>query len=255
MHKDKHIVVADPDPASLRATLDLLRDAGCSCHVADSCGEVTRLLSTMVCDLLVLDTHLPSPGGLGLLRDLAATHRIATIITTPRADLDIAMEAVHLAAIGYLPKPLDRTQLLALVEMGLAQSASRQHLQECSRQLEHIQSQVRRMQTVVDEALRLPRLPGVGSALGTPLQDCFAMSHSASARPVGMLAAAPDASNGPPQRNLPHPLVDGLVEAVEVLEQSKRSFKSKELAELRRRLMQLLARQAGTGPDDGGEPH
>jgi CheY-like chemotaxis protein len=69
-------------------------------------------------DLVLLDVMMPDTNGLEVLRELRAgegTRDIPVVLVTARGDLDTRNEAARNGCTDYLTKPVDGTQLKAMV--------------------------------------------------------------------------------------------------------------------------------------------
>lgn len=117
------ILVVEDDVLVQRALLRLLRTTG---YDAEAFGSVEEFFArplpqTPVC--LLLDLHLPGGNGIEILdRLIEAGDDVPAIILTGHGDVSSAVRAMKRGAIEFLEKPLDRQELLASIEAGMAQA-------------------------------------------------------------------------------------------------------------------------------------
>lgn len=91
-------------------------------HELVVCTDTTSAQSALrdgMFDLVVSDISLPSGNGLDLLAE-RGPGSTPTLLITASADLETAVRALDLGAVGLLPKPFDRRQLQSKVEAALA---------------------------------------------------------------------------------------------------------------------------------------
>lgn len=77
--------------------------------------------------LVLLDLHLPGIQGLEVLRRMAVARlRVPVVVMTDSGSIDTAVEAMHLGACDFLPKPVDpgRLRLAALAGVHRAAPAA-----------------------------------------------------------------------------------------------------------------------------------
>lgn len=94
---------------------------GYACETSASAEEATASLLHTDYDLVVTDLCLPDSGGLAYLQGLPERMaHVPIIVLTGYPSVETAVEAVRLAAIDYLIKPVDLDVLLARVAAGIA---------------------------------------------------------------------------------------------------------------------------------------
>ncbi len=83
---------------------------------ADSAEAATDILRSHHIDTMTLDLMLPDRNGMDFLKDIKRTRpNLDVIIITCQGSLESALEAKNQGAIGYLLKPFNVADLLALV--------------------------------------------------------------------------------------------------------------------------------------------
>lgn len=86
-------------------------------QTADSASAALDILNSQQIDLVTLDQHLPDRQGLDLLHEITHHHAdVEIIIITGHGSVTDAMEGMRHGAAGYLLKPFNVSELLALVK-------------------------------------------------------------------------------------------------------------------------------------------
>jgi two-component system nitrogen regulation response regulator GlnG len=76
-------------------------------------------------DLVITDLQMPGIDGLALIQQVRERYpRTSLILMTCHRDREIEAVALRLGACGKLPKPFYGNELLAMVQMALAQSGT-----------------------------------------------------------------------------------------------------------------------------------
>jgi two-component system response regulator RegA len=127
---------------------------------ADGVGARERV-SEAFPDLAVIDLRLPDGSGLEVLRNLLrARPACRALVLTGYGSITTAVEAVHLGAVNYLPKPTDADEILAALVGGetapLAQKAGDPRAPSLGRaEWEHIQRVLAQCGGNISQAARL----------------------------------------------------------------------------------------------------
>ncbi|WP_415908396.1 response regulator [Oleiharenicola sp. Vm1] len=218
--KNAAILVVDDDSL----TRDMLEawcvHFGAHCVTAASTTEADAALARDTFDVILCDVHLPGNQRLGWVRALVARPEApAVVMITGNPELESTLGAANLPIAGYLVKPLDFTVLGDLLGRLIIEQRQRGELRALSQ-----------------EAARLLAAPDLEPAGGRDslrerllhLTSCLSSEVRRPARAAGFDPAA-DA-----------PLRSAILDTITVLERTKRSFRSKELGELRARLQRML---------------
>ncbi len=236
------VLFADDDRAAREGLVTMLRRYGFECESATTGAEAIEQLRKQEFDALISDIHMPGNVGLELIEavpQLAAG--LPVILLTGRPSVETAARSVRLSVAAYLMKPPDFDELCKLLDQAIvnyrgfrAMQAGRVRLREWEKELERVE-------------LSLRQAPG--HQPGGPLGNYLRVSLR---QVILMLADLERASQA-----LEHPSgisgqvdhVAALRRTVEVLERTRQNFKSKDLADLRRQLQQLLdSGDGGSGP-------
>lgn len=234
-------MVADDDVVVRDCTAQLLRQAGYECHTASSANEVCDLLTRCDFDLIIADIVMPGNTQLELLGELASLEGMPPLLlVTGHPTVETASKAVEARAVGYLTKPVDFEVLLRIVRREVDAHASRRFIRRRRKHLEGVLQDLRQIEAAVAD----PRGVVTDETLNTYL--ALLSEHILTAvSDLRVLIGVITARQGPETHQQlagcrPIQLLDALRETITVLEKTKRSFKSKELADLRGKLETLL---------------
>jgi DNA-binding NtrC family response regulator len=106
------ILIADDEPALLRALARLLGTSGYEVKAVDDGARALEALDTEDFDVIVSDISMPGMDGLKLLR--TARERdldIPVVLMTGAPAVETAIQALEYGAFQYLTKPIDGAQL------------------------------------------------------------------------------------------------------------------------------------------------
>lgn len=110
---DVQILLVDDDAFVLSALRRILEFEKFKCHLADSAERAQEVLSLEPIDLVLADIQMPGASGLDLLgwiRDHNCD--VGVLMVTGLNDRETAIRALQMGAFGYLPKPVNREELL-----------------------------------------------------------------------------------------------------------------------------------------------
>lgn len=239
------ILIADDEENFRAAISDFLRDEGYFCEgVPDAQSAKTKLIEQEY-DLLVADIKMPGNDELELIEQVhALVEGLPVILVTGYPTLNTAIKSTRLAIAGYLLKPVPLDDFLNLVQQSILRyqthrmfSKARNRLEELQREWSHLET----LKTPPSVTPAEPSLVDVDVFLHYTLKNMMASMID-----LKELAQAL-ALNKPKQQvcqllNCPRhaELTQALREAIAVLEKTKNSFKSKELAALRVELERVL---------------
>ncbi|HPR17484.1 MAG TPA: sigma-54 dependent transcriptional regulator [Candidatus Cloacimonadota bacterium] len=113
-----NILVVDDDILINLALKKWLETAGYSVKTAFSGSQSFVILSDFDPDIILLDYRLPDTDGFTLLKKYRKTNpRTAVIMITSYGDIPTAVAAIKAGATDFLPKPVDKNELLRLVNL------------------------------------------------------------------------------------------------------------------------------------------
>ena len=110
------VLVVD-DEAGIRLTVAAFLDnAGCDVLTAEDVKTALGILETVDVDVVLSDIIMPGESGVHLLARIHELDRgIVVVLLTGEPNVETAAEAVRLGAFDYLPKPVSKSAVLAVV--------------------------------------------------------------------------------------------------------------------------------------------
>lgn len=236
------ILIADDEVGFAAVTADLLREEGYFCDCAEDAYRAKALLSAQEYDLLIADIKMPGNDGLELVESVSAlAESIPVILVTGYPTLDTAIKSTRLSVAGYLVKPTPFEDLLQLVREAVMRAHASRLLTKARNQLEHTQQELNAWGNLKNLTAHKASLAEVDHFLHHAIHNIIA--NVTDLRDLTQALA----QNRPKQQvcqllNCPRQveLTQAITEAVSVLEKTKNSFKSKELAALRIKLETAL---------------
>ncbi len=118
-----HILCVDDELDLLDTLRRVLGREGYQVTLATSGGEALVALDRQRPDLVLTDLMMPGVDGVQVLtRSVELYPEVPVVLITAYATVETAVDAIRKGAYDYLPKPFTHTQLLVVVERGLAQA-------------------------------------------------------------------------------------------------------------------------------------
>jgi len=238
------VLIADDDRAARDGLLLMLRRLGYTCESAATADQALTLLRAAPAEVLLSDIHMPGNIKLELVE--AATKVVPglpIVLLTGRPSVETAARSVRLPVSAYLTKPPNLEELTRELDRAIAGyreyaliQAGRKRLQDWERELTQIETMMRH--------------PSAEVSTGA-LEDFIRVSLRQAILTLADLERATqvlDSRATDRLRAVEH--VAALRHTVEVLERTRQNFKSKDLADLRRQLEQLIIRTPGAEQGD-----
>lgn len=241
------ILFADDEEVFLLSTADLLREEGFTVDCARDGLQARRLLETRPYDLLISDIRMPGNVDLCLLKGLPDRNAgIPVILVTGYPSTQTAIQAIDMNVLTYLVKPLDFQELLERVKEGVRQRRIQRAVVESSVRVQSWAAELSGLARSFEGGrangfLSVQQM--LGMVLGRMGETLLDLKHLVDLT----VAKAGDNPDVCPIQQCPRlELYERAIrEGIETLERTKGSFKSKELGELRHRLVQTVAGQDG----------
>lgn len=244
MTDDICILLVDDEETFRQSTADILREQGYVCDVAPDSSVAGEKIRKRDYSLLIADIKMPGNSDLEFISELSRTEAgLPIILVTGFPTLETATRAVGLPVWSYLVKPFEIENFLEHVRKALRYSLSYRMLRDTQGHLKDWTSQVRIIETTLERS--------ADTGMQTPINAFLALTMSkiyGSLTDLKRLSESLAVSEG---RSSPCHLLDcprpaalrqAIRETVSVLESTRSSFKSRELAIMRQKLETLLVR-------------
>lgn len=242
MEKSARILVADDDPNYLTTITALLRNRGYQCDCAFSGDEAQQLLKETQYELLLSDIEMPGNSDLRLVQALPQIQPgLPVILMTGYPTVESAVNSIGLAVSAYLIKPVDPNDLLAKVSHAIEVSHCQRKVMGTRERLLSACEDLKQIETALNASAKTDAKAPMLAYLDLTMQN-VAASMLDLRQLFETVALDSEQMEGSDwlQSSRPLILVNALRETIGVLAKTKGSFKSKELAELRRKLESLL---------------
>lgn len=231
------ILIADDEPTFLESTADLLRREGYEVMTANDGQRALELVVDEQFDLLITDLEMPGNSDLALVRRVAQVRGgLPVIILTGFPSVRSAVASIELPVAAYLTKPVVFAELVERVHAAVTRFRSFRAMQDAELRLNDMRLRYDQLATQ-----RGPGAPTADTFLSLALRNV--MGSLTDLEQLGRaLAGSPVDAHACQIMNCPRgsQLTSAIEHTVEVLEETKHAFKSKQLAELRQRLELLL---------------
>jgi DNA-binding NtrC family response regulator len=248
------ILIADDEEVFLQPTSLYLQKYGYECDCVRSAEEAAAALDKAGYDLLIIDINMPGNTNLEFLRNRPPyTGFLPVIVVTGYPTFHTAVESLRLAVVDYKVKPLDLPDFVNTVKSAIEKAQVVRVMREARQGVGTWLDQVNQMETVL-----LSPDPEVAAKKGTSGELDWYLNEAI--RRFANLSMSLMSAVQTLKRGLPEGKTDIcslmncsrlaayeaiIRDAVEVLIKTKNSFKSKELAEIRKKLEQALKSKPG----------
>lgn len=238
------ILIADDEETFRESTCRLLRREGFECLCAQDTEEAVESLRRDRFDLLVADIRMPRNPDLRVVREAREVDsQMPVILVTGYPSMETAIRSVEMSVVAYLTKPLDFAELIRYVRTAVEHSRNRRALSAVQ---ERLQSCLADLETMASKPLPRADDPGDGDlSVGTirTLASCLSelvelWGRLRQDRRLFNLCELLDCPGQPVAR-------EAILETIQVLKRTKEAFKSKALAELRRKLERVAGSPEG----------
>jgi len=123
--REGKILLVDDDPGLLRLLSIRLRAEGYEVEAVESAHKALGALRQFSPDLVITDLRMDKMDGIGLLKELQTkSPGLRVIIITAHGTIPDAVTATQHGAFGFLTKPIDKDELMTLVDRALKVSGS-----------------------------------------------------------------------------------------------------------------------------------
>jgi two-component system response regulator GlrR len=119
------ILLVDDDPGLLRLLSIRLRAEGYEVEAVESAHKALATLRRFSPDLVITDLRMDKMDGIGLLKELQTrSPGLRVVIITAHGTIPDAVTATQQGAFGFLTKPIDKEELMSLVDRALKVSGT-----------------------------------------------------------------------------------------------------------------------------------
>ena len=120
LQREGKILLVDDDPGLLRLLSIRLRAEGYDVEAVESAHKALGVLHRFGPDLVITDLRMDKMDGIGLLKELQTkSPGLRVVIITAHGTIPDAVTATQHGAFGFLTKPIDKQELMSLVERAL----------------------------------------------------------------------------------------------------------------------------------------
>lgn len=243
--KQGRILIADDEELFLDTLADILKREGFECDSALDSDAAKTLIQKYQYDLLIADIKMPGNEELEFIREVPDLARdLPVILVTAFPSIETALPAFKLPVAAYLCKPLDFDDLMSNVHTTIRRSRimhavrdTQQQLQKWADELDNFWDPDRRggkadSQMSLETYLTLAVQNIAGSLLNMKMV-LEVVGEKEVKFDICKIFDCPRAER----------LSEGIKKSIKVVEKTKKSFKSKELAVLRDELKDLVVKE------------
>ncbi|MCP4604809.1 MAG: response regulator [Proteobacteria bacterium] len=239
MSSPTSILLADDEASFRESTAGLLRDDGYHCDTAVDAKSALQKIEEAQYDVLLSDIKMPGNDQLELIRRVReVAYGLPVILITGYPSTHTAIQSIKLPVVEYLTKPFEYEELVAAIGTAIATcnsygmiKQSEKRVDNWHKELLNIKEKMTKKSSplAVDTFYALTMSNIIGS-----LEDLQNISAS--------LATRDSTQSACNMLDCPRitTLVDTLRNAIEVLEKTRTSFKSKELHQLRKQIEKVM---------------
>jgi CheY-like chemotaxis protein len=245
---EARILIADDEAVFFQPTALFLQKHGYACDCVSSTEEAAAALAKSHYDLLIIDINMPGNTNLEFLRDRPpCTNFLPVIVVTGYPTLHTAVESLRLAVVDYRTKPLDLPDFLETAKAAIEKARVVRVMRDARKGFGSWLDQVDRIETsLLSSGSERGNKSASGDLdwyLGEAMQGFASLSMSLmnaiQTLNRGMSEGKDDVCHMMNCSRLAA-YENGVREAVDVLVKTKNSFKSKDLADIRKKLEMLL---------------
>jgi FixJ family two-component response regulator len=243
------ILIADDEEAFLKMAATFLRNNGFECDCVRSADEAEIKLAKTAYDLLITDIQMPGNTDLEFLhKESFRSSFLPVIVVTGYPTLDTAVQSLRLAVVDYQTKPLKMNDFLDSVKSAIEKARTVRIMREMRQGFNAWLDQTSRMEATLltpgaGKVLDADRSGGLDWYLSETINKFSNLS-------ISLVNALQTLKTGLPEGKTDvcslmrcsrlEAYENAIRDTVETLVRTKNSFKSKELAELRKKLEVLL---------------
>jgi DNA-binding response OmpR family regulator len=242
MKNKGNILLVDDEYLFCKSTADLLQKSGYNCDCGSDGLMASQMLMDNNYDLMISDIRMRGNHELELINDLKNKDEIIPVIlVTGYPSLKTAIDSIQLPVVAYMVKPLDFKELEKNVDTALKKSHFMKILHNSRETIKSLDEELSWTNNVLKQVYRQDPMIPLETFVSLTTKNIINSALNLNEL-LTETSVSPDVKNvchlyDCPRLNV---LQKAIQETVDTLEKTKKSFKSKELASLRRSLELLL---------------
>ncbi len=236
------ILLADDEESFRSPIAKMLRNDGYKCDCASDSTEVLEMLKKKSYDLLISDICMPGNAELELIKKISTiSEGMPVILITGFPTVDSAVESVKLTVAAYLVKPFKIDVLRSHVEKAITGYRAYSAVINTRKRIQNWDNELANIKDLISGKTEKTSSVAINTFYDLTLQNIvdslMELKHL-----TDTLISQEDEQYVCNLLNCPSidTLKGGLLETVEVLKKTKNAFKSKDLAELRKKVETIL---------------
>jgi len=243
MNEQGTILIADDEDTFLDATTELLKEDGFDCFSVRNAEEMVRALKSTDFDLLITDLKMPGNRVLEMVEEIRQqSYALPVIVVTGYPSIPSAVESVRLNVLEYFIKPIEHAKLLEATKRGIQHKRVLRAVRKARQETEN---RLKRLEDFEQTLGNFSGLAPKSDELEELTLDPQVKELQFQVEGLTRLLDRPGQEENPkaPSTSLMMDYVrlrDGLYETIQVLQKTKGSFHSKDLARLRIYIQDLL---------------
>ena len=111
------ILIADDESIIRLGLKQILEEAGHTVYAAENGVAAVRRAAAHTPDLVILDIKMPEMDGFEAARAIQDRIQVPIIFLTAYGEQELVERAVRLSVMGYLVKPINEAELLAMIQV------------------------------------------------------------------------------------------------------------------------------------------
>jgi CheY-like chemotaxis protein len=228
------LLFADDEEIVRNGLAAVLRRDGFTCVTVATGREALAQLNEKEFDALISDIHMDGNSRLEMVEEARVIHAgLPVVLLTGRPTVETAARSVRIPVTAYLTKPPSMDELRAILDTAIADYRSLRALQSGRVRLREWEKEIARIEADLRSGPATGGWAPMGNYLRVTLHQVIMMLSDLE-RATASLEHQSDPVRVDYEAALRH--------TVDVLERTRQSFKSKDLAELRKQIQALLDR-------------
>ena len=241
-----NILLADDEETFLEATSELFQEEGFDCHTVRNADELSGLLNgALEFDLLITDLNMPGNRVMELISEVRShSQQLPVIVVTGYPSLPSAVESVRLHVLEYFIKPVDFPTLLSAVKKGIQHKEVLRMVRQAQKEVANRSAWLAAVEDTLcsySTSLTDPRVKEL--VLSDPQTKELKLQIEGLSRLFGSANFSKDDGNAPSSTDY-FRLRESVYDTIQILQKTKSAFRSKDLAQLRKRLEDVLRETA-----------